>query len=75
MVSRGGGWRWEVGKSGQKITNYQIQDTSSEDVTYSIVTMVNNTVLYICKLLREQILKVLIVRKKNVLLCEVMNVN
>ena len=64
-----------MGKSGQKITNYQIQDTSSEDVTYSIVTMVNNTVLYICKLLREQILKVLIVRKKNVLLCEVMNVN
>lgn len=41
---------------------------------YSIVTIGNNTVLYICKLLREYILKALIARK-NICNSEMMDVN
>ena len=33
------------------------------DVMYSMVTIVNNTVVHILKLLREEILKVLITRQ------------
>ena len=32
---------------------------------YNVVTIVNNTVLYALKLLREQILKVFIIREKS----------
>lgn len=37
---------------GQKGTNFQLQ-VSSEDVLYNMMTVVNDTVLYIYKLLRK----------------------
>lgn len=43
------------------------------NVTYTMVTIVSDTILYIWKLLRGWILKVLMPRKKN--LCVVMDVN
>ena len=47
---------------------------NSGDVVYSMMTVVNNAVLYVWKLLRQQILKVLITHKK-MLLCEVMDLS
>ena len=51
----GGCQRWpmgEMGKDSQKVqtSSYKI---NSRDVMFSVVTIVNNTVLYIFKLLRE----------------------
>ena len=56
MLKRSGerqGWGiGEMGEGGQKVQNssYKI---SSEDIMYSMPTIVNNTGLYILKLLRE----------------------
>ena len=54
----------EVGESGQKVQTSSYKKNKFWDVMYSMVITVNNTVLYIWKLLREQIIKVLIKRKK-----------
>jgi len=51
-----------MGDGGQKVKAYRYK-INNGDVTYSTVTTVN-TVLHILKLLREEILKVLIIRKK-----------
>lgn len=52
----------------KRVRRYKFPDikyVSHGDVLYSMVTLVNNTVLHICKLLKEQLLKVLTRRKKN----------
>lgn len=55
VVDRGRGGRvGEMGKGGQKVQSYTI---ICEDVTYSMVTIANNTGLHIGKLLREWIFK------------------
>ena len=47
------GWReGEMGRFWIKVTNFKLQ-ISSGDLMYSMVIIVNNTVLYTCKLLRE----------------------
>ena len=50
---------------GSKIQISSYKMSKSMDVMYSMVSKVNNTVLNICKFLREQILKVPITRKRN----------
>lgn len=45
MVARDGG----IGEGGQRV---QTSVISSGDIIYSMVTIVNNTILYILKLLR-----------------------
>lgn len=54
-----------MGEAGQKvqISRYKV---SHGDIMYSMMPTFNNTVLYISKLLREYIIKVLIKRKKFV---------
>ena len=51
-----------------ELTQICIQWISSRDLMYNMVIIVNNTVLYIWKLLREQILKVLTTGKKMVIM-------
>ena len=62
-----------MSEGGQKvqISSYKI---SHGDVTYSMVTIVNNTVWHIWKWLKVKILKVLITRKKIVTMYGVTNV-
>ena len=49
MAARGGGWPGlgETGEGGQRSTLPVIRQISPGDVMYSMVTTVNNTVLYI----------------------------
>lgn len=62
-----GGWMWAKWVKG--VTKYKLPDIkqiSHEDAMYSIRTMVTNTVSHFLKLLiRKQMLKVLITRKRN----------
>ena len=55
----------KMGEGSQKVQTSSYKVNKSWDVIYSMVTIVNNTVLYIWRLLRDYILKVLITRKKN----------
>lgn len=75
MVARGWGGGAAKGKGGQRYKLPVIKSISHRDGMYSMMTTVNKTVLHICKLLREQILKVCITRKKKILLCMVTDVN
>ena len=64
-----------VTKSRTQLSNWTEPKWSQEDVVYSTVTVVKNTMLHFWKLLRQEFLKVLITRKKNVSLCVVTDVN
>lgn len=62
------GWGQGVSKmheSGQKLQTSSYKMERHGNVMYNVVTTVNNTMLHFFKLLGEQILKVLITRKKN----------
>ena len=65
VVTRGGDGRGRNGwRQSQKAQTSSDKTVSPGDVMYSMVTTFNNTELYIWKLLRESIFKVLITRKK-----------
>ena len=56
VVHRGSGWGVsEMGEGSQKVqtSSYKINKSWRRNITYSLGTIVNNTVLYIRKLLRE----------------------
>lgn len=46
-------WVGGMGRCWTKHTKFQLEDVSSEDIEYSMVTKINSTVLYAGKLLRE----------------------
>ena len=63
-VTRGGDGRGRNrGRQSQKVQTSSVKTVSLGDVMHSMVTTFNNTELYIWKLLRELIFKVLITRK------------
>lgn len=72
MVARSGGRGWL--KWVKVVIRYKLSVISLGDVMFNMVTIVNKTMLYILKLLRE-ILIVLTIKKKRLQLCVVMNVN
>lgn len=49
-----------MGEQSQKVDTSSYKVNKSQDVMYSVVNIVNNTVLHIRKLLREYMLNVLI---------------
>lgn len=64
----------EMGAGGPKVPTASYEISTSWGIMYSLGSKVNNTVLYIWKLLREYILTFLTTRKK-MQLCVVMDVN
>ena len=72
IVARGGGRRWAKWVKGVKRYKLPvIKQVSPGDVMYSMATIVHKTVLHTGELLRQQILKVLITRKKQfVTMCD-----
>lgn len=59
------------GKMGEGVNRYKfpgIKRISPGDVMYSMVTIVNNTVLHIRRKLGEWVLKVLTIRKKTAIM-------
>lgn len=51
-------------EGGQKVQTSSYRKVSIRDVMYNVMTIVNTAVLYIGKLLREWILRILITRIK-----------
>lgn len=68
MVPRGEEREDEVRKWGNGVKSYKlpIKNKCHVNVNYSMVTTINNTVLYILKLLRELIFKEHILRGKKI---------
>ena len=63
LAQKGQGWKGNMGEEDQKVQIFRYKISKSLDVIYNIICIVNNSVLCICKLLREQVLTVFIIRK------------